>query len=57
MAATLAGGATLRASVVTVGGRRYTALAVPARASLARVTAYDAAGRPLGTAEPVTAGP
>jgi hypothetical protein len=52
LVATLAGGGSARAAVTAVAGREYAAVAVPAGQSLARVTAYDAAGRALGTAAP-----
>jgi len=50
--ATLAGGGSARAAVTAVAGREYAAVAVPAGQALARVTAYDAAGRALGAAAP-----
>jgi hypothetical protein len=52
LVATLTGGGNARTAVTAVAGREYAAVAVPAGQALARVTAYDAAGRQLGTAGP-----
>jgi hypothetical protein len=47
--ATLSGGTTQRIRPVTIAGRRYLALAVPAGATLTRVTLRDASGHVLAT--------